>query len=236
MRRHERGAALIAALMLSMVLSAIGVMSLQSTLRSLNQSGNYRMRRQAQVASDSAVQFVSQRVGNSAQVYWRFMQETQRRDSFGVAGANARESIDRGAFMVVDAQTYQQTGNLLNAASGTRETGLFSRDAATVSHEAGLTTKNAFFQVMLRDPIEGPPAPGYSQDYCFKKLTFFSKYVYGDFRPDGVAAGANSTFENPVGQVANVVSDSNEWSRPTLSAMGRNGLESYIGPIECGAR
>lgn len=222
MRRHERGAALIAALMLSMVLSAIGVMSLQSTLRSMNQAGNYRMRRQAQVASDSAVQFVSQRVGNSAQVYWRFMQESQRRDDFGLSGANARESIDRGAFMVVDAQTYQQSGNLLQAASA-NETGLFSRDAATNSHESGLTSKNAFFQVMLRDPIEGPPAPGYSSDYCFKKLTFFSKYIYGDF---------NVT----PGVVADVTSNATDWARPTLSAMGRNGLESYIGPIECGSR
>ncbi len=224
MRRHERGAALIAALMLSMVLSAIGVMSMQSTLRSMNQAGNYRLRRQAQVASDSAVQFVSQRVGNSAQVYWRFMQESQRSSDFGVSSASARESIQRGAFMVVDAQTYQQTGNLLNSASMNDETGLFSRDGGTVSHESGLSSQNAFFQVMLRDPIEGPPAPGYSSDYCFKKLTFFSKYVYGEFNITNSQA------------VEDVTSNSTEWSRPTLSAMGRNGLESYIGPIECGSR
>lgn len=227
-RIGDRGAALIAALMLSMVLSAVGVMALQSTMRSLNMSGNYRLRMQAQTASDSAVQFVSQRVGNKASVYWRFMAEKQRKDALNTGAlGDARASIARGAYMVVDPNSFNTGANpTLSAPSVSGETGLFSTtDDVSKSHESGRTAQNAYFQVVLRDPIEGPSAPGSDGRFCFKKVTFFSQYVYGEF----IRTNNSEGFES-------ITSDSRDWARPAMSALGRNGLEGMIGPIECGSR
>ncbi len=61
---RPKGAALIAVLLLSMVLSAVGIVAMQNTFSSLQLSGNYRMRTQAEETADSAMSFYSMRCGN----------------------------------------------------------------------------------------------------------------------------------------------------------------------------
>lgn len=200
-RPSERGAALVAALMFVLVLTGLGLVAMQSTVRSLQVAGNFRMRKQAQAASDGGVMYVSTRAGARAAAYW---QRIERAGTGPDAALSARtDAVTLGGYAKLLPSDFNLNTNSGNA------TGLFTSTAG-VSHESAVN--GASFEAIVRDPVEGPPAPGYSGKFCFKKVFFASRVTYG----------------------TNELLNNDEWDRPVASAMGQTGVEGLIGPIECG--
>jgi Tfp pilus assembly protein PilX len=220
----------MAALMLTLVLSGVGVVVMQSTMMSMKLSGNYKMRKQASAAAEAAVLYTSNMVGDQAGTFWRAMESSTQvsmsQNAAGMGSFGARQdAVRRGGAMIVTnsppaANPLVPTMGVMQSAGAIGETGLFSSSSgAAKSFEqkngVGGTAANTF-RVVLRDPIEGPPAPGYSGRFCFKKIYFASEARYG-------TTGTGT-------EVA-------DWtSPPSTIATGRNGMEGFIGPIECGAR
>lgn len=200
-RSSERGAALVAALMFVLVLTGLGLVAMQSTVRSLQVAGNFRLRKQAQSASDGGVMYVSTRAGARAAAYWQRIEKAGLPN--GAALASRTDAATLGGYALLKPKDFN-----LNTNSDTA-TGLFS-SAAGVSHESAVN--GASFEAIVRDPVEGPQAPGYSGKFCFKKVFFASRVVYG----------------------TNELVNNDEWDRPVASAMGQTGVEGLIGPIECG--
>lgn len=226
-RRHPRGAALMAALLLTLVLSGVGIVVMQSTMMSMKMSGNYKMRKQASAAAEAAVLFSSNMVGDRASTFWRGIDSsTQLATGAGATSAAQLAAVRRGGAMILTRGPLSAMPPagvpvmqvMTNAAAN--ETGLFSNAGAIRSFEqrtgTGSDAIQNSFRVVLRDPVEGPPAPGYSGRFCFKKIYFASESKYGSF-----AGGTESA----------------DWTLPPSTiATGRNGMEGFIGPIECGAR
>lgn len=216
--QRPKGAALLIALMLTLVLTAIGMVAVQTTISGMRNASNYRLRRQAQMASTSALTFVSNRVGNKAAAYWR-----------QVATEGSKVDANQASgFMVITPNMYQTPESFDNVPVG--ETGLFSSDGAPRSHEAQLQI--ADYQVIIRDPIEGPPAEGNDNNFCYKKVFFASQTSY-------IGRGKACTTDAecmPSGSCVlglNNAGVCTEWNRPANAAWAANGTESLIGPIDC---
>jgi Tfp pilus assembly protein PilX len=224
MRRHPRGAALMAALMMTLVLSGIGMVVMQSTMQSMRMSGNYKMRKQANAGAEAAVLYTSNLVGDQASTFWRGMESSTQTATNGGTFAANQEAIGRGGAMIVSNADQPNAGvpvmKVFQSALANGETGLFTNTAGALgSFEQKTSNGNVLnsntFRVVLRDPVEGPPAPGYSERFCFKKIYFASATQYG----------ALNALE------------ATDWTKPPLTvATARNGMEGFIGPIECGAR
>lgn len=199
----RRGAALVAVLLLTMVLSGIGMMAMQNTFDSMLLSGNFRLRKQAQETADAALTLVSVRAGDRPINYLSRMKadvELNRR-----AGADIRLQ-ERGGTAVLTSADF----------GAGAETGLFSDgDPAHASHESDQAMGNVQFRVILRDPSEGPPPTGNDGSFCTKKIFF----------------GSSATHDALV-QDAGQQSKSN-WDRPARAANAMVGLEAWVGPIPC---
>lgn len=216
--KRPKGAALLIALMLTLALTAIGMVAVQTTISGMRNASNYRLRRQAQMASTSALTFVSNRVGNKAAAYWR-----------QVANQGSQLDVNQASgFMVITPDIYQTPESFDNVPAG--ETGLFSSDGAPRSHEAQLQI--ADYQVIIRDPIEGPPAEGNDNNFCYKKVFFASQTSY-----IGRGKSCNTDADcSPSGSCVlglNNTGVCTEWNRPANAAWAANGVESLIGPIDC---
>ncbi len=203
-RDSERGAALLISLLLTLVLAALGIVAIQTGVRGMNQAGNYRMRKQAQLASEGAVLYVSGRVGDRATSYWSEIQRNRdilRRTSPNVAlNTEIDGYVTVGRFMDAQNNQVDTYADTLDG-EGTR---LYS-DQAMSSHEEQFD--GASYRVILRDPIEGPPMAGSDGKFCYKKVMFVSEIVYGQ--------------------------PSSEWIKPSQASRGSNSVEALIGPIEC---
>jgi hypothetical protein len=185
------------------------------------------MRKQASAAAEAAVLFSSNMVGDRASTFWRGIDSsTQLATGAGATSAAQLAAVRRGGSMILTRGPLTAAPPagvpvmqvMTNAAAN--ETGLFSNAGAIRSFEqrtgTGTEASQNSFRVVLRDPVEGPPAPGYSGRFCFKKIYFASESKYGSF-----LGGTESA----------------DWTLPPSTiATGRNGMEGFIGPIECGAR
>lgn len=217
-RRRPKGAALLIALMLTLVLSAIGMVAIQSTISGMRNASNYRLRRQAQMASTAAVTYVSNRVGNKASAYWRELAEN---------GRNVNSNVSSGS-MLITPEMYKTDKSFENVPTG--ETGMFSSDGAPRSHEAQLQI--ADYQVIIRDPIEGPPSEGNDNNFCYKKVLFVSQTSY-------IGKGRTCVADADCGPEGSCVLGINgggvctEWGKPANAAWAATGVEGLIGPIDC---
>lgn len=215
---HNQGAALLIALLLTLALTAIGIVAIDSTVQGMRNAGNYRVRRQSQMASRSALGYVSNRIGSKAQVYWKNM-DAQERSKRAAVGSKV------GGYMVVDPETYTFTGQVPG------ETGLFSSENGAASHES----KYAFsdFRVIVRDPIEGPPAVA-DNVFCYKKVMFASSVTYmtqGTSCSTQADCTVNGSFCNkPTVDTDGVCV---QWDSSGFSARSSNSSEALIGPIAC---
>ena len=138
---------------------------------------------------------------------------------------SAKDTIERGAYMVVTREQYSGTNNALETPSATsKETGLFGNsNTNNSSHESSSTADHAEFRVILRDPIEGPPMEGMQQNatpgggtLCQKKLALVSEYRYNTSTRDDINA-----------------MEKNSWARAAMAGMGRHYQETIIGPVLC---
>jgi len=202
--RQQTGAALVAVLLLTMVLSAIGVLAINNTFRSMQLAGNYRLRTQAQDTSEAALTFLSVRAGDKQSTYMGILDascENEARE-----GADRQRLIERGCAQVWSNADFQSQSSNLTGTSG--ETGLFS-DGAELSHESDPSQGTVDFDVIIRDPGQGPPPVGSDNSFCTRKIFMASRSSYGD---------------------TNAVTD---WDSPGSSANSMVGLEAWIGPIPC---
>ena len=211
-RQTERGAALVAVLLLTMILSALGALAMQNTFYSMQLSGNYRMRRQAAETADAALTFFSVRTGDKPINYLSRMSVEQRmEEAQGVALSN--QLNDRGAMARFKASDFQ-TGGITSPLTG--ETGFFSgTDLTTRSHESDASLGAVSFEVVIRDPSNGPPPPGSDNAFCSKKV-----YI-----------GSRATYD-ALERVGAEVSDRN-WTKPARAASSMVGLEAWVGPVPC---
>lgn len=221
-RRSERGSALILVMMILLVLSAVGMVALRDVSRTVQQAGAYRVQSQARTFSDSAAQYATKRAGDDAKSFWQMMTSSHVNDLSELGSGDRMGTARLGAY----AKLTQRPGDSTTKETDfpelhttTDETGLFYNDAnsAAVSFEtkenqaaADDSVKNTSFTVVLRDPIDGIPAPGYSSNYCFKKVTVASRARVGKIDP--------------------------EWEGSNMIAEERTVSEALIGPVECGAQ
>jgi hypothetical protein len=206
--QQARGSALILTMLILLVLSAIGMVALADVGRSVKQSGVYRVRAQAQNFSEAAAEYVVRDSGERADAYWNMMERGQMNSLDGMAIGNRLATSRRGAFVRLD-RDRDGTGhfNDLRADTDWGETGLLTNGTKS-SFEAREGASE--FSVIIRDPLDGPPAPGYSDRYCFKKVTIASRGFVGEPDP--------------------------EWTGAGMMAERRNAVETFIGPIECGSQ
>lgn len=216
--RKPRGSALILTLLVLLVLTGLGMTAMHSVGRSLKQSGAYRVRAQASGLANAAVLYTSHQAGKHAQNYWSEMNREQN-VAFGTPGTTTGSRIEqarRGAYLELtqepsgsgarrafkDIDIPGETG-LLAAGS---DSGLSIHSFETDSRGSGISQ----FTSVIRDPIDGPAAPGAGESSCYKRVTVASRAMLGDPSASGLAAGVRGTK--------------------------RAAVETYIGPIDCGAR
>lgn len=204
----EGGSALILVMLILLVLTAVGMVALRDVARTVQQSGVYRVRAQSETFTGSVSEFVSERAGTYAKDYWNEMQKGLEND-MGVATGTERDARnDMGAMMTLSQDT-GSTGEMGMLGNSTAETGLFYEDSVSkASFEQAPNEDTHDFSVILRDPMDGIPVPGYSSQFCFKKIT--------------IATDAT------VGQA------DDEWKKANMVASTQSGSEVLIGPLDCG--
>ncbi|MFB6264298.1 MAG: hypothetical protein ABEL76_11845 [Bradymonadaceae bacterium] len=205
----ERGSALILVMLVLLALSAVGMIGLRNVSRSVDYSGDFRIRTTAQMFSDAAGSFISQRLGDKARQIWGAMERKQQlklEDHLSKLGT--RESlVEQGApLKLVQDRTENEVdfSTLLKAPKKSNETGLFS-DGQHRSFESAVGQTR--FEVVIRDPLSGIPVPGYSDRFCFKKVTVATKAKIGELKKN--------------------------WDEPRQVGVGRTLFEGMIGPVEC---
>jgi hypothetical protein len=211
-RPGERGSALILVLLILLALSAIGMVALQDVSRSVEQSGHYRVRSTASMFADSVAQFMSKRLGDKAGSIWNAMQTFQKNEVTDATKSFAQRSseVTRGAYIkyTQDPGTEKDFSSLLDSQDG--ETGLFT-GGGTGDRSFESLAEESKFSVVIRDPVDGIPVPGYSDRFCFKKVTVGTRAQVGKF--------GNAT----------------QMDQPRQVAVGQTVFEGLIGPLECGS-
>lgn len=201
-----RGAALILALLVMLVLSGLALVAMNSVATSSALSGMHRLQAQAFSVSEALNQLGMSRSGRQASTYYAQMQddamgmddETLPSDD-GELGALRRggyvlfssEGTDEGVGQV-DLQT-DTGGNLLDDDGGD----------FVAAVESELQPR---YDYIVRDPMLGPQAEGYGEDYCFIQVTVGSRGIIGEGLEGDLRQGRG---------------------------LGRNASHAMIGPIEC---
>ncbi|TDP75472.1 hypothetical protein [Bradymonas sediminis] len=207
----SRGSALILTLLVLLVLTGLGMTAMHSVGVSLQQSGAYRVRAQASGLANAAVLYTSSQAGKSAQHYWTQMNRQQNAAFADISSGSRIDTARRGAYLHL-AQPQSGTRAFKDIdITGVVGTGLLAVNDQTNSFEADSRgTQKSQFSSVIRDPMDGPAAPGAGESSCYKRVTVASQAMLGD--PADTVTGA--------GMVGNK----------------RAVLETYIGPIDCGAR
>lgn len=219
--KGERGAALILALLIMLVLSGLGMVALQATTDSTWLSATHRVRAQSTSYSDSVLDFGMMRSGDRAASIHQMLQRRTRDDMRGVAGSDSDANLERvgqirrGGYQIFVKSADPGAGesslaDTLAAAGGSLLDGGVARGA--VESMDGLPSD---FRFIVRDPVTGPRAPGFSDDFCFIRVTLGSQANVGN------AIGAAPAAEDQ--------------QRRRFQGTGRHMSDSFIGPISCGS-
>ena len=201
-RKAERGAALIIALLVMLVLSALGLVALRATSEGAWVAASHRMNSQSAAFSDSVVQFGTERTGFRAQSVYSLMQQRVNRE-MRLSGDDSVDALRRGGYVVyVAGDPEDGQASLEGELPGGR--------LLEVGELRGLETELAVrYRYIVRDPLVGPPAPGFGENFCFNRVTVASETV--------VAVGDGGT-------------------RRGRMSMSRHASEAFVGPIECGTQ
>lgn len=150
LRRHQRGSALIMALLVVLVLTGLGLVGLRHTMFEIRQSSNARFAKQADYTAETGMMGAQQRVGRLGQAYWDYMVRfnKERKRQFGV---------DEVPIYPFDDAEFLTNGHVFGLPQGSFET---EQDT------------DASFTVELTDPRQGVSPPGFSKEYCFVRFTF----------------------------------------------------------------
>lgn len=233
-----RGAALITAMLITLVLSGLGLIALHSVNESAWKSANYRSRQQASQVSDSLAAMAVYRMGESGNSYIESMDRALELELTASLALSAEDESDihkrrtsliqRGPYRIFAKNPDEDTDlpqelstnylfNITDSESNTFVGGLFfnAQDSEN-SFETNDTNVNVDYSFIVRDPLDGPPAAGFDRSHCFKKVTIAS---HGLIAPNQPAGESGPT-----------------WVGRTNVAMNRNMVETMIGPIPCGSR
>lgn len=200
--RSERGAALIIALLVMLVLSAMGLVALRATSEGAWTAASHRMQSQSTAFSDSVVQFGTERTGLRAQSVYDVMRQRADRD-MRLAADDSIDALRRGGYVVYVADNPE-------GGQASLDEEIPSGRLLETGDLRGIETEmNVRYRFIVRDPIVGPPAVGFGENYCFNRVTVASEAL--------VASGEGR-------------------SRRGRMSMSRHASEAFIGPIECGTQ
>jgi hypothetical protein len=215
-RVGQRGSALVLVLLILLALSAIGMVALKNVTGSLNQSGQFRARSNAQALADAATRFMGTRFGNNPKRILQAMEQAQdleregsiSRTSGKYSGSSA--AIERrGKFLNLEQKPGETTDfdDVLTSstAGDLQETGLLY-DGTHPSFES--KEGGAQFEVIIRDTLSGFPAPGSGDEYCLTRVIIAAR-----------------------GEVGPRDSD---WTEPRQTGVGTGIFEAMVGPTDVG--
>lgn len=221
-----RGSALILTVLLTLILSAMAIVAMRDVARSVHQSGVFRTRLQADLMSESALQVYAKRSGDKANsVLSALRKGTAGMSDDGTTGIYGQDmrNVGSGAATLKDQRIAQATeGGHVEISSTTKgvredfmtgttgsESGLFLKPGDTTGAIHSFETqRDSEWRVIIRDPTDGIPAPGFSNRYCFKKVLIASD----------ATVGVNDGDWNTVNNIAN----------------RRHAFDALLGPVECG--
>ena len=215
--RRQTGAALIAVMLLTMVLSAVGLVAMQNTFDSLRLTGTYRMSRQAFETANTVLEFSSVREGDRALALSNRLSASNNLDAASAATPSERAQVIESGGSVSKGMTAYIGEAILND-SGTGESGLFNDNGgAQRSNDSDQAMGNVDFEIIIRDPINGPPPRGsQSSLFCSKLLFIGSRAVYNNLQLD---SGGKQSAKN--------------WERPPRNAAAMLGQESILENVPC---
>ena len=212
----ERGAALVLALLIMLVLSGLGLVAMKATTDSTMMAGTQRLQTQTMALSDGINQLGTARSGRQASAYYAQM-TSQAGGVMGdeISDSNERHSQDgflrRGGYVLFSSDP-GDAGN--NAASFSMGAGAGGKvlDGENFGAVASDDAYESSYQYIVRDPVIGPRAPGFGDEYCFIRVTVGSRADIGS---------------------ANFSGNDAESRAQRNRALGRNVSHSMIGPVEC---
>ncbi len=151
----RQGAALIISLFVLLVITGMGLLAVVTATEEIQSAGNYRLERQAEQVSYSALAIAMGEVGENGDAYWTVIKQQM----YAAMEANATDAeVDATkSFTFVTADF---TGKMLD-----NPTGDFAQH---------YKTDTPSMQVVMKDPLDGFNAPGYSGKFCFKRFRFDS--------------------------------------------------------------
>lgn len=218
-RSSERGSALIVVLMLILALTALGVIGLRHTTFELRNARNLRLAKQAEYVSEGAMTRVIHQVGSNGQAYWEYMDRINKARNSGtlaqggVANAEPTYTFQRG----------DVAPNNLLFLSSTVNANICGQSPLPAACQ-GMEAEGGYFQetipsnflpnftVTMREPLDGPKAPGFSDSFCFKRFTFESRGVLG---------------RNPA------PGDVLRYDQPSQGAVAEHWAQALVGPLDC---
>jgi hypothetical protein len=186
---------LIIAILVMLVLSALGMVALRSANESNWLSGTYRVQSQSNSYSDAVVQYGLMRSGQRADSLDQLL--TNRSD-IDLLGGGTTSNVRRGGYQIFSPKADPADG-VVTLHPDLGDGGLIATPELEVE-----------YSYIVRDPMPGPPAPGYDDRYCFLGVSIGSEAIMGRG------------------------SEAEEMQRRRLRSMGRHVSDSFIGPVECG--
>lgn len=232
---RPRGAALVMAMLITLVLSGLGLIAMHSVNDTTWKTANYRSRQQASQVSDAVANLAVYRLGDAGNSYIQFMHKAfdKEREAAGLASATSQAKADllrRGPYLIfADTPAENSTEHNINYLftgqdddDNTVTGGIFddaakpSDRASSFSDKATNSSLKVDYRFIIRDELDGPPATGFDRSHCFKKITVASQS----------RVSANSS----------VPEEDRAWSSKTMNAANRNMIEAMVGPVPCGEK
>lgn len=213
----QRGSALVVVILVTLLLSALSIVAMRNVARSAQQASVFHTRNQSQNSSSAAVNLYAARAGDNAAQIVKGIKEK----GFGQAGGTSNvfsgtaNEADRLATATAGGYLKRSDDDLVGllpestslTSTSREQTGLFTNSALNNrSFEDG---RSGRFEVIVRDLVDGIPAVGFGEQFCFKKAFIASESRVGISTDD-------------FGGINNV-------------AYSRHGKEVLMGPIDCGS-
>lgn len=229
---------MILVVLLTLILAAMSIVAMRDIARTTSATSVYRTRTQAQNTSDAAARVFADYAGSMASPLLGAAESSLYGDEAGrigrFGGATDGDGIDfdnsssmeigerrrvlavRGAVLefdqadlTVDCPDNDGDGlpdcTALIKEQAPGESGLFRNDITQPTFESRRT---ANWRIVARDFVDGFPATGYGEGFCFKKALVASDARVG-------------------------VVDKN-WTRGNNVGNSRHGMDAMLGPVECG--
>jgi hypothetical protein len=205
--KRRRGAALVLAMLVMLVLSGLALVALYSVTDSVWQSGSYRARTQAELFSDGVLTFALYRAGEQAPEELNKMSFFSQRELAEMDPADRAQALRRGGYHI---STTGGDGSTKTNLSEVFSDGFFAPDVPTGSKSLETAPGSPVaYRYIMRDPLDGRTAEGFSRNFCYKKVALASQARVGNFA---------------------------QTDARSVVSMGSHLVETLLGPVDCGSR